>query len=109
ASAEGQSWNTTLRLAASAGAIAVATAGAEPSLPTRTACDALAFGATPRSQLDEERCQAHPEVQIQSPAKLHFSSRLNSMKARLDLWRGSIDTLGLVERQGTVKGNLTWL
>eukprot|EP00439_Symbiodinium_sp_Y106_P040187 s1054_g4.t3 len=73
-------WSDALRLAAAAGAIAVATAGAEPSLPNRSACDALAFGTTPRTPLSvaEGQCNVAAEV----PDQLRFASRLNSMKAR---------------------------
>jgi hypothetical protein len=35
---------------------------------------------------------------------LQFASRLNSMRERLDLWPGSNDVLGWVERMGTVAG-----
>ena len=35
---------------------------------------------------------------------LRFGSRLNSMRDRPDLWDGETNTLGLVARQGTVKG-----
>eukprot|EP00439_Symbiodinium_sp_Y106_P038610 s1054_g4.t1 len=97
--AEGQGWSDALRLAAAAGAIAVATAGAEPSLPNRSACDALAFGTTPRS-VAEGQCNVAAEV----PDQLRFASRLNSMKARPELWAGSTDTLGLLQRQSRVRG-----
>ena len=33
-----------------------------------------------------------------------FASRLNSMKARTDLWSGANDVLGWVARQGTIEG-----
>ena len=33
-----------------------------------------------------------------------FASRLNSMGARLDLWKGENNVLGWIARQGTIKG-----
>ncbi|CAJ1353218.1 unnamed protein product [Effrenium voratum] len=89
---EGQSLQSGLRLASAAGAIAVSRRGAEPSLPRRHECEAL--------------LRTPPEVLPEKPASasLGFASRLNSMRERLDLWGGATDTLGLVARQGQVRG-----
>lgn len=41
---------------------------------------------------------------MEIPALPAFASRLNSMKARPELWAGNQDVLGWIQRQGTVSG-----
>lgn len=98
---EKQSLQNGLRLASAAGALAVSRKGAEPSLPHRKDCEALLGGSSVEQVL---AAQALQSLQGSCEKSWAFASRLNSMKERLDLWNGSTDTLGLIERQGQVKG-----
>ena len=108
--------------------IAVTRYGAEPSLPSRAECLALMQGkplppreassksilsaASSTHSLRRERPPPRhgnfTEAVWQSSASgdcpLKFASRLNSMKDRPDLWDGTLDTLGMVARQGTIQG-----
>jgi len=82
-----------LKYASSAGALAVTKIGAVSSLPYRSEVDSHMKDTISRSEDDR------------FPFK--FSSRLNSMKDRTDLWNGSVDslsdTLNLVKRQSQAK------
>jgi len=84
-----------LRVAACAGAIAVSTKGALPSLPTRAAVQRLRGGATNITHDDDD-----------DEFPWEFASRLNSMKARRDLADDDDgnDVLGWIARQGRVEG-----
>ena len=121
---EGRELPECLRCGAAAGAIAVSRLGAEPSLPTRGECEALLEGkplpprdptadataalggrgnppAPKHGTFDEDAWTASEERGV---CPLMFGSRLNSMRDRPDLWDGETNPLGLVARQGTVKG-----
>ena len=128
---EGRSLPDCLRLAAAAGALAVSVKGAEPSLPTREAAEALAKSNTCSDEVAEGLATssdssatapsaatpvaaAIPTATGAAPPAIHgpsadgfplqFASRLNSMKDRLDLWDGESNLLGWIARMGTVKG-----
>ena len=93
-----------VRLAAAAGAWAVSVAGAVPSLPTRVEAEALLpseqRSPPPRNDL-RISCDADHfgdaaggdgDGRPEDECPLRFGSRLNSMKARPDLWKPSAST-----------------
>ena len=135
--AEGRPHRDALRLGAAAGAIAVARRGAMPSLPRREECYALAGlavagagGATdtaPAVEWEEcadsaaadekqERVDGPSDADVElwpspspsaAPPLPLLASRLNSMRARPELWRGAeplSSVLGLIARQASVAG-----
>lgn len=117
-----------LRFAAAAGGVAASRLGAVPSLPTRadilrllpdwdpapsadTSAGAAGSCAATSPQHDTFTATAQSAAaagaaarSIRDASSLQFASRLNSMKERPELWAGAHDVLGLVARQGTVKG-----
>jgi len=107
---EGRPLAECLRLGSAAGAIAASRAGAVPSLPWRDEAHAMLEGqplpasSFGRGSCSLGQCFAAPPGSPQ-PHGLRFASRLNSMKARDDLWNGApLDLEGLIARQGTVPG-----
>ena len=99
---EGKSDVDAMRFAAAAGALAVTKLGAMPSLPLREEIDAL-LGA-------QSKCRSRkPSGVEEAPAvPLHFASRLNSMKAREDLFTerdvGAPGVYNLIKRMAHVRG-----
>jgi ribokinase len=111
------------KLAAAAGACAVRVVGAMPSLPTREAADAL-LSPEDRSLKLSSSCQATSDAREMTgtveECPLLFGSRLNSMRARPDLFARSasaslwglgkssdvkrISTLDMIQRLGTASG-----
>ena len=101
--------------AATAGALACATAGATPSLPTREAVCAL-LPSEIRAEVSVsagKMCDANAEAaaprEPDGECPLRFGSRLNSMKSRPELWRngangGGLGALEMVARLGTAEG-----
>eukprot|EP00913_Durusdinium_trenchii_P003995 g3700.t1 len=95
-----------LRLASAAGGLAVSRQGAEPSLPWRAECEALlstpdaVIPAAPSATAAAAGDAAAPGA----TRRPRFASRLNSMKDRPELWDGPLDVLGLIARQGHVRG-----
>lgn len=99
---EGLGMEQSLRLGAAAGAIAVQRPGGLPSMPRRAECDALLLRGGAAQTGEASAADSAPPLGSGGP--LEFASRLNSMKARLDLHDGPMDTLGLVARQGRIHG-----
>lgn len=101
--------------AATAGALACATAGATPSLPTREAVCAL-LPSEIRAEVSVsagKMCDANAEAaaprEPDGECPLRFGSRLNSMKSRPELWRngangGGLGALEMMARLGTAEG-----
>jgi len=99
---EGKSERDAMRFAAAAGALTVTKIGAMPSLPTRSEVDA---------SLGEESASVGKPRKARNQgarAPLRFASRLNSMKARPDLFPGKDsrvpEVFNLIKRMATVDG-----
>lgn len=99
--------------AAAAGALACATAGATPSLPTREAVHALLPSEMRAEVSAGKMCDANAEAatprEADGECPLRFGSRLNSMKSRPELWRngaggGGLGALEMVARLGSAEG-----
>lgn len=111
---EGETLETSLKFASSAGSIAVQRHGALPSLPYRNEAMENA-GFTMKSDLESRNHvnvdSNRTDVLLEGPPILSremmrplFASRLNAMRERLDLWHGDNDVLGWIQRQGRIAG-----
>jgi ribokinase len=98
--AEGRSDTEAMRFAAAAGALAVTKLGAMPSLPSRQEIDRL-LGV-------HSTCGSPRQPRARGVVPLQFASRLNSMKARQDLFTYSDtnvpEVINLIERMASVRG-----
>ncbi|KAK3249876.1 hypothetical protein CYMTET_40717 [Cymbomonas tetramitiformis] len=116
---EGRPLAECMRFAAASGAIAVSRVGAVPSLPFREECEQLV--KTISNESERGACHGADEEPhgvlsgdkgLQQDGGLdeikfvpRFSSRLNAMKARSELWEGqSMSVLDWIARQGTIRG-----
>ena len=103
-----------LMFASSAGALAVSKKGAMPSLPYRSDVDRWLEGSVRGDNLTTFNCESQPSTSseqvtsnLDHECPLDFASRLNSMKARPDLFSiGRLSNLlpDLIKRQGMVQG-----
>jgi hypothetical protein len=97
-----------LEFAAAAGAIAVSRLGAVPSLPSRAEVHALLHRPPPPAPPAARGAAGGAPAAAGGASKdgfpLKFGSRLNSMRARRDLWDGPDDVLGWIARQGRIRG-----
>ena len=120
---DGCSLEECMQFGSAAGAICVSRLGAIPSLPCReeveslrkdTYGDAAGSGTSAPSAMQVEaagvpggtKCAGTVGLDgtVTPLESMKFGSRLNSMKDRLDLWKGPNDVFGWVARQGTIKG-----
>lgn len=106
---EGRPVEKALMFASAAGAIACSRLGAIPSIPFRAECEQLLEGANATAStgpVPGSTNDAKNDVRkdVDKLCNMKFASRLNSMGARLDLWKGENTVLGWVARQGTIKG-----
>jgi len=93
---EKKSLSDSMAFASAAGAVSVSKMGAIPSCATRDECLASLSklrGGSSSNEDDEKK-----------PFPFKFASRLNSMKARKELWSGSDDVFGWIKRQGLIRG-----
>ena len=103
---EGKSIHDCMRMGSAAGAVAVSRHGGIPAMPTRAECDAILQHEKATAEIANglRGGKSPTDCPVGPGGPLEFASRLNSMKARLDLWDGPSDTLNLVRRQGKIKG-----
>jgi sugar phosphate isomerase/epimerase len=98
--AEGRTDAEAMRFAAAAGALAVTKLGAMPSLPSRQEIDRL-LGV-------HSTCGGLRQPRARGVVPLQFASRLNSMKARQDLFIDSDtnvpEVINLIKRMASVRG-----
>ena len=105
--AEKKGLKESMEFAAASGAVSVTRVGAIASCATRTEVESLVLRLRGGEGEGGETTVSRNNLNLKSKAvsfPLKFASRLNSMKERLDLWKGADGVLGYIARQGLIEG-----